>query len=98
MIFYSNEIKILSGDNTIISWPNPVKDKIFIKVTMICKGNLSYTIINSNGITVGKANIKVTSGEQTLSIPGANLKDGIYYFRMNGLPLQQPVFFQFVKS
>jgi hypothetical protein len=98
IIFYSKEIEIFSRDNSVITWPNPVKENFFIKITTACKGHLSYAIINSNGTTVSAANIEVINGEQTLSIPAANLKAGFYYFRMNGLPLQEPVFFRLIKS
>lgn len=98
VVSYSNEIKVVSDNNSFVSWPSPVKDKIFIKINSLSKGKLSYRIINSNGITVIESNIEVNGGQQTISVPAENINNGIYYLRMEGLPLSAPVFFRFVKS
>ena len=97
VVSYSNEIKIAALGNSAISWPNPVKDNLFIKIKTAEKGKLSYTIVNANGLVVTSANIEVGKGEQVLSLPATNLAKGIYYVRMNGQCLSQPVVFKFIK-
>jgi hypothetical protein len=96
VVSYSQEIKILQN-SSVASWPNPVKENVFIKVNTLCSGKLSYSIINSNGGIVMNAIIEVKDGKQTVCIPTAKLNDGIYYLKMQGYPLQQPVAFRFIK-
>lgn len=97
VISYSKEIQIRSSTSPAASWPNPVGDKIFIKIHTLSEGKLSYSIVNSTGVTVGSADVQMNGGEQTLSIPAANLKSGIYYLRIRGASIEQPVLFKFFK-
>lgn len=97
VVSYSNEIKIAASGNSAISWPNPVKDNLFIKIKTADKGKLSCTVVNANGLVIIAANIEVGKGEQVLSLPATNLGKGIYYVRMNGQCLSQPVVFKFIK-
>jgi hypothetical protein len=97
VVSYSQEIKIPAQSNTTVSWPNPVKEIFFIKLHTISQGKVSYTIINANGGIVTEANIEVNNGDQTVSIPTTKLNGGIYYLKMQGQPLKQPVTLRFIK-
>lgn len=94
---YSKEIKIQSGKSSFSCWPNPVGDKIFVRIHTLNEGKLSYSVVNSTGITVSSAYVKANGGEQTLSIPAANLNSGIYYLRIQGPAMEQPALFKLAK-
>lgn len=96
VVSYSQEIKLPVRDNS-FSWPNPVKDKIFVRIKTSGKGKLLYTIINANGVVIKSADVAAEQGEQTLSIPLMDLSKGIYYLKMCGKPLQQEMLFRFIK-
>ena len=97
IVSYSQEIKIPLQNDIASSWPNPVNDKMFVRFTALNKGKLSYTIINSSGNKIIDADVEANGGQQTIPIYTKNLNSGIYYFKMNGQPLQQAVLFRFVK-
>jgi len=98
VVSYSQEIKTPLSFGSASFWPNPVKDKIFIKINALHEGKVSYTISNLNGSTVDAADVKVNRGEQIISIAPANIINGVYYFKMSGSSLEKPVTFCFVKS
>lgn len=97
VVSYSQEIKIPSQSNTVVSWPNPVKGNLFIKLQAISKGKLSYTIMNANGGIVTAATIEVNMGDQTVAIPTTKLNGGLYYLKMQGQSLQQPITLRFIR-
>lgn len=97
VVSYSNEIKIYDQNSPVVFWPNPVKNKMFLKLKTSSKGRLSYTIVNAHGIAVTSADIEVMRGEQILTVPLTDLTNGIYYFRMSGQPLQHSEFIRFIK-
>lgn len=97
-VSYSQEMKIPLQNEMVSSWPNPVNDKMFVKFTALYKGRLSYTIINSSGNKVTGADVEVKDGQQIISVYTKSFNSGIYYFKMSGPPLSQPVLFRFVKS
>jgi hypothetical protein len=97
MVSYSQEIKLPSQNTSIAAWPNPVKERVFIKLHAISRGQISYSIMNGNGGIVTEANVEVNNGDQTIFIPTIKLNGGIYYLKMQGQPLQQPISLRFIK-
>jgi hypothetical protein len=97
VISYSQEIKLENKASVNQFWPNPVKEKIFTTVNAIEKGRLLFSILNSTGVVVKKAEMEVNKGVQILSFSTADIGNGIYYLHLTGTPLPQPVSFKFVK-
>jgi hypothetical protein len=97
IVSYSQEVKINSQNPSAMFWPNPVSDKLFMKVKALSKEKLFYSIINSRGQEIVKSNIAVGEGEQTISITTSNLPKGLYYFKATGSLLFQPFSFSFLK-
>lgn len=97
VVSYSGEIKIYEPDYSVVSWPNPVKDKMFIKLNAMGRGTVSYTIVNADGVAVKSDDVEVMGGQQTLSIPLISLNKGTYYFKMSGSSLQHTLFLRFIK-
>lgn len=97
VVSYSQEIKVEMPGTEVQFWPNPVKDRIFIKLHSTTKGKLSYSILNSFGASIKKGTFEVNVGEQVVSVPATDLKDGIYYFSSSGPGLRQTVSFRFIK-
>jgi hypothetical protein len=96
-VSYSKEIKLPSLGGAAICWPNPVKDKVFIKIKTIGRGRLSYSITNANGAVVKTSGIETSAGEQVLSIPVTDMNSGMYYLKITGSSLREPVFVRFIK-
>lgn len=97
VVSYSQEIKMPSRANSVESWPNPVKDHLFIRLNTFSRGKLSYTIINANGSIVTKASVDVNDGNQMLRISTTNLNKGIYYLTIQGQPLQHSISLRLAK-
>jgi hypothetical protein len=97
IVFYSKEIKVPSKNNSAVCWPNPVQDKIYVRVKAMSTGKLVYKIVNSNGAVVTASSMEVSSGESTLVIPAKDLTKGMYYLQIAGTPLPQPVSSLFIK-
>jgi hypothetical protein len=97
VVSYSQEIRVNSQNPSVLFWPNPVSDKIFVRIKAISKGKLSYSILNPQGQEIIKSAIEVNNGEQTISIPVKDIHHGIYYLKMTGHPLLQDVSFRFIK-
>jgi len=97
-ISYSEIIRV----NTITSsgikhWPNPVQDKIFAQINSIEKGKATYSIFNSNGTKLKEGAIDVAAGNQIITLPVENLKQGFYYLKVLSPSMKQIVSFSFVK-
>jgi hypothetical protein len=73
---YSKTIPVVvAGDNTITVFPNPVKDKLFIRLTGV-PVQIEITVADAKGICIKKLQVKVrTSGA---SINTADLPAGVY--------------------
>jgi len=97
VVSYSQQIKV-SGQSGIAScWPNPVKDRVFVKLRTAREGKINYSISNANGVTVKASSIDRGAGEQLLTLPVEELGHGIYYLQLSGPGLQQPASFRFIK-
>lgn len=96
VVSYSQEIKIVEKNTAGSYWPNPVKEKIFVRINASAKGQISYTILDASGIAVKEASAEVNAGDQVIGIPVTHLTNGIFYLKMMG-PLQQPIAFKFIK-
>jgi hypothetical protein len=97
VVSYSQEIKVKQENLSTQYWPNPVKDKIFIKLNTFSRGVLSYSIINASGAVIKKEEILVNAGEQTVTISAENFNNGIYHLKITGHPLPKDVSLRFVK-
>lgn len=97
VVSYSKEIKVDAPVISVTSWPNPVSERLFIKMNTVDRGRLSYVIVNADGVVVKSANIEAVQGAQTVSVPASQLKKGLYYFKVTGQPLPQPIMLRFIK-
>ena len=97
IVSYSQEVKVNYQNTSAMFWPNPVSDKIFMKIKAVAKGKVFYSIINSRGQEVVKSNIEVREGVQTIFIKTDNLSGGMYYLKVAGVSLLQPSSFRFIK-
>lgn len=98
VISYSPLIRITSALPAVIRhWPNPVKDKLHVGLRAVSGGKLAYTILNGMGVAVTKGTIDVNPGPVTLTFPTAGLLAGMYYIRMEGVPLAETVSLRFIK-
>lgn len=96
-VSYSQTVKTSLQNIAVNFWPNPVADKLFVKIKTLLKGKLSYTVTNFHGQEIIKSVLQVSGGEQTISIPTEHLGMGIYYFKIEGSHLAQPISFPFIK-
>jgi hypothetical protein len=97
VVSYSQEIKMNPQNFPAIFWPNPVSDNMSVKLKTLSKGKLLYTITNSHGQQIRQSGIEVSVGEQTISIPTKSIDPGIYYLKLTGASLTQPVSMRFIK-
>jgi hypothetical protein len=96
-VSYSQEIKVGLQNPSSIYWPNPVKDKIFIKIRTVAKAKLSFVVLDASGTIVKTGKLDAGAGEQVVSLRLENLKDGVYYLKVSGASLAQSVSARFVK-
>lgn len=97
VVSYSQELKVSLQNSSVLFWPNPVGNRLFVKIKALSKGKLSYRILNSQGHEIMKSDIEANSGEQTISISTNHFNKGIYYLMMTGSCLPQPFSFRFIK-
>ena len=95
-VSYSQQVKLTAQNELAACWPNPAKDKIFVRVNTLREGKISYSIINTSGVAVKAASIDRGTSEQ-FTLPVEELGSGIYYLKLSGPALQQPVSFRFIK-
>lgn len=97
VVSYSQEIRISSSNSSVNFWPNPVTDKMLVRIKTLSAGKVFYSIIDAHGNTIAKSAIEVTKGEQTVSISAKSMNKGIYYLTITGQPLSHAVFSRFIK-
>lgn len=98
-ITYSEVVKINDETSTGIHyWPNPVIDKIYVELITNARTDASYTIFNTNGVSVKEDHLNLRSGNQIVSIPTNDLSKGVYHIRITGNGLNKTAQFQFIKQ
>lgn len=78
-------------------WPNPVIDRLSVSVRAVQGGVVRCTVMDPSGTAVQKSEVIVTSGVSTVSLSTHQLGRGIYYLRMEGVGLENPLTLRFVK-
>lgn len=78
-------------------WPNPVTDRLFITVSAVQAGALSYTVLDPSGKALVRSSVVVPAGSSTVPVPTGSLEKGIYYLRLEGAALAHPLTVRFVK-
>ena len=73
---------ILPASNKIIIAPNPVEDKLTIKIDRIKESIITIDIFNSTGQKVYSENYKHLPGSFTRSLDFINYKKGVYFVRI----------------
>lgn len=79
------------------SWPNPVSDRLFVSVQAVQRGAVRCTVMDASGKALQKSEVMVTSGVSTVFLPVHQLGRGVYYLRLEGAGLENPLTLRFVK-
>jgi hypothetical protein len=96
-ITYSQEIQLTGASSGLRQWPNPVQNKLFVELNTIEHGTATYTIINSNGISIKEGRFDTKAGKQVVTVPVEFIPKGVYYIRFNGTGLTRQVALTFIK-
>jgi len=65
-------------------YPNPFSDETTVEYTLENASEVSYTLVDLTGKTILDVNEgNVMAGTHEITIDGANLANGVYYFNMN---------------
>lgn len=94
---YSKVIKVSEQTPPEILWPNPVQDKLNLIINATVPGNANYIIYNGNGLVVEQNQVTLNGDKQQICIATDKLKGGIYYLKISGVNMSQPLTFTFVK-
>ncbi len=81
-----NDYELTLNKNEISSqssaYPNPVKDLLYIPLTMINNGKVEITITDSNGKLIQTLSQDINAGENQAFLNVSNLAEGIYIFKV----------------
>lgn len=80
------ETKDLKGDpfsaDSLIAFPNPVKDELYLKINEGCSKKPKFVLLNSEGIIIKESNIeKGFIPGSVLAFNVANIRSGIYFVK-----------------
>jgi hypothetical protein len=78
VITYSKEIRILQVTETNV-WPNPCKEKMFVKITSSRPRQSAYRIYNGVGQIISTKNIILKEGINVLPVETGQLNKGNYH-------------------
>ncbi len=69
------------SQSEVITFPNPVKDELHLKLLLESKSDLVFSVYNLSGMKIlSKENFGINSGENTIKINLTGLNPGIYLY------------------
>jgi hypothetical protein len=97
-INYSPVLKISTGSARTRSWPNPVKNVLYIQLNAQTEGKAGYMIMNSLGSELKNSSLSLNKGMNALSISTQDLIPGVYQVRLTVPSEPMPLLFRFIKQ
>jgi hypothetical protein len=84
IISYSKAIKINDElpDNSLL-WPNPIRDRVFVKTTSLLNTTAVIAIYNSSGTAVKRLTARLQSGLNVFPVDCTGLPNGLYLLRID---------------
>ena len=99
IVSYSKAIKINDAlpDNFLL-WPNPIRDKVFIKTSSLTNTAAVIAIYNSSGTVVKQFTTRLQSGLNVLPVDCAALPAGLYLLAVDDSRSGSRKVYRFVKQ
>ena len=69
------------------AYPNPVSDYLLVNFTTTIPGDITISLINSNGMVMNE--MKVKAENETVQINVSDLSQGLYILKINGSGFDQ---------
>ena len=69
--------------NSILYYPNPVKDNLNIVFNLEKQAMVEVSVINITGQEIKKYNYSLSEGSNNISMDMSDIKPGIYFVRLN---------------
>ena len=77
MTFLSTSVEKLTFENSVLTYPNPAKDRIFVDATLIFNSGMKYELVNLAGSVL--QNGVLADSQTSLELP---IKSGIYLLKL----------------
>jgi hypothetical protein len=78
MTFLPTSVEKLTFDHSILTFPNPAKDRLFVDATLIYSKGMRYEILNTAGASVDKGTL--FDAQSNISMPS---KSGVYLLKLS---------------